>query len=211
MSGGAPAILLLGPTGSGKTPLGELLDSEGLAGRECHHFDFGECLRAIGAPGAAGGAFTSDEITLVRGLIESGALLEDEDFPVARRIFEAFVTERQVRPPDLVVLNGLPRHVGQAVRFEAEELAEVGIVVYLSCVAEVVLERVRADAGGDRAGRDDDGAEAVRRRVAVFAERTAPLVKHYRASGVPVIELQVGPATSAGELRVRLEREVPSE
>jgi hypothetical protein len=36
------AILPLGPTGSGKTPLGDYLEERGLFGRRCVHFDFGE-------------------------------------------------------------------------------------------------------------------------------------------------------------------------
>ncbi|MCX7427258.1 MAG: hypothetical protein NTW96_16720 [Planctomycetia bacterium] len=41
------AMLLLGPTGSGKTPLGDLLERRGLGGRRCVHFDFGAHLRRI--------------------------------------------------------------------------------------------------------------------------------------------------------------------
>ena len=39
------AILLLGPTGSGKSPLGDELEANGLNGRRCLHFDFGRRLR----------------------------------------------------------------------------------------------------------------------------------------------------------------------
>ncbi len=35
------AILFLGPTGSGKTPYGELIEWQGLGGRKCAHFYFG--------------------------------------------------------------------------------------------------------------------------------------------------------------------------
>ena len=41
------AVVLLGPTGSGKTPLGEWLEAKGLGGRRCHHFDFGTRLRRV--------------------------------------------------------------------------------------------------------------------------------------------------------------------
>jgi adenylate kinase family enzyme len=41
------AILLLGPTGSGKTPLGQVLERRGLWGHRCSHFDFGDNLREI--------------------------------------------------------------------------------------------------------------------------------------------------------------------
>ena len=42
-----PGILLLGPTGSGKTPLGDRLQIRDLWGRRCHHFDFGVRLRDV--------------------------------------------------------------------------------------------------------------------------------------------------------------------
>ena len=41
------AALLLGPTGSGKTPLGDIIAQRGLWGANCRHFDFGANLRAI--------------------------------------------------------------------------------------------------------------------------------------------------------------------
>ena len=49
------ALLLIGPTGSGKTPLGELLERSGLWGRPCRHFDFGERMRRIALQSAVGG------------------------------------------------------------------------------------------------------------------------------------------------------------
>jgi len=42
-----PAVLLLGPTGAGKTPLGEMIEARGLWGMSCLHFDFGANLRAV--------------------------------------------------------------------------------------------------------------------------------------------------------------------
>jgi len=38
---GSRAILLIGPTGSGKTPLGDWLQAYGFCGHRCHRFDFG--------------------------------------------------------------------------------------------------------------------------------------------------------------------------
>jgi adenylate kinase family enzyme len=42
------AVLIVGPTGSGKTPLGEFLQQTGLWEKRCFHFDFGKALRGIG-------------------------------------------------------------------------------------------------------------------------------------------------------------------
>jgi len=68
------AVLLLGPTGSGKTPLGDALQREGFGGRRCHHFDFGEQLRH--ATGVGDGLDAAD-IAFVRKVLEEGALLEN--------------------------------------------------------------------------------------------------------------------------------------
>jgi hypothetical protein len=46
-----PAILLVGPTGSGKTPLGALCEKKGLWQSRVFHFDFGAILRRIAAAG----------------------------------------------------------------------------------------------------------------------------------------------------------------
>jgi len=190
----AEAILLLGPTGSGKTPLGQVLEDRGLWGRPCRHFDFGRRLREIAA--CEGPA--DDEVALLRAVLDDGALLEDEHFAIAEKILRAFLADGPAAPDAQVVLNGLPRHVGQA--RDVDAIVAVRAVVELSCTPEAVLERIRTDAGGDRAARDDDDRAAVRRKLAIFAERTAPLVQHYRAGGVRIETVEVGPETTAEQL-----------
>lgn len=39
-------VLLVGPTGSGKSPPGDLLAKRGFLGRRAHHLDFGSALRS---------------------------------------------------------------------------------------------------------------------------------------------------------------------
>jgi len=207
VAGAVHAILIVGPTGSGKTPLGDLLASEGLSGAVCHHFDFGERLRALAGTERPKPPFTPEEAAFVRDILASGALLEDNDFPLASKVFSAFLADRRPQRGDIIVLNGLPRHESQAAAFDA--LASVRAVVYLSCPAHVVFERIRADAAGDRAGRADDDMAAVERKLAIFAQRTAPLVEHYSSHGVPVVVLDVSPVTTAAQMRDRLLKEVP--
>jgi adenylate kinase family enzyme len=60
------AILLLGPTGSGKTPLGQVLEERGLWGHTCMHFDFGANLREIVACNKPDGPIGAEDITLLR-------------------------------------------------------------------------------------------------------------------------------------------------
>jgi adenylate kinase family enzyme len=197
------ALLLMGPTGAGKTPLGEVLSERGLRGLRCHHFDFGAELRALTRGGVSREGFSDQEVTLVRNLLQEGALLEDEDFHIAERLLRAFIEKHGVADDDLVVLNGMPRHVGQA---EAvDRLLTVGEVVILSCSAEVVCRRIASDAGGDRGGRDDDCAERIAGKLELYRERTEPLAGHYRACGARVRTFEVGADTRPGEIAQRLE------
>ena len=84
------AVLLIGPTGAGKTPLGQLLEQRGLWGLPCLHFDFGRELRR--AAGEDSGLLSEAERELVGRALRTGALLEDEHFPLARKILRQFLT-----------------------------------------------------------------------------------------------------------------------
>lgn len=178
------AILLIGPTGSGKTPLGEYAETAGFAGRRCVHFDFGHQLRlaAAGEPPANG--LDAAATAHVRAVLVTGALLENEAFAIAETILRRFIAQRATRPDDIIVLNGLPRHVGQAQRIAA--IVRVISVIHLQCPPEVVYARIRHNRGGDRTGRADDSPDDIRRKLAIFATRTAPLLTHYRRESVPI-------------------------
>jgi adenylate kinase len=196
------AILLLGPTGAGKTPLGEWLDHNGLWGRRCHHFDFGARLRDVAALLVDG--FTADEIGHVRDVLEKGALLENETFYMALRILISFIKSRQVQSEDMLVMNGLPRHAGQAQNLV--NTLKFAAIVDLRCSAEVVWERLQSNAGGDRTARADDGVTLVQQKLNVFADRTRPLLAWYQQRGVPLIPVAVGAQTRPADIMPVLER-----
>jgi adenylate kinase len=196
------ALLLLGPTGAGKTPLGNVLERRGWRGRRCHHFDFGANLRAIAAAGDLPPCIGREDQACVREVLSRGALLEDKTFYIAERIFRSFLRVRHARPGDAVALNGLPRHAGQA--RDMERLARVELVVVLDCPAQVVVERIRLNRGGDRGGRTDDTLADVERKLRIFRERTAPLIDRYGAAGVRIVRMPVGVATTAEDLAGRL-------
>ena len=226
------AVLLVGPTAAGKTPLGDALQAGGLWGRACRHFDFGRVVRACVVGGGEWG-LAPGQCALLASLLRTGALLEDEHWPMAERLFGAFLARLQppprgglprppraqeprrpgkaaARPPvgdPLIVLNGLPRHTGQAERMD--RLVRMRAVVHLACPDEAVRARIRRDPGGDRAERDDDDPARLRRKLAVYRERTEPLLAHYAACGVPVILVDVDAAATPDAMRAELERRGP--
>ena len=195
------AILLLGPTGSGKTPLGDHLELAPLWNRRCRHFDFGANLRAI-ATGDGAGSFTAEEVRFLRRVLEEGVLLEAEHFPLAARILDAFIARMGVRATDLLVLNGLPRHLEQAKALESK--VTVISVVQLDCDAHTVAERLRRNSGGDRAQRADDVETLVARKLAIYEDRTRPLLDHYRSLGVRSLKIPVGIKTQPAEMAAQL-------
>ncbi|MBA4372434.1 MAG: hypothetical protein C0402_06185 [Thermodesulfovibrio sp.] len=189
------AILLIGPTGAGKSPLGEHMQQHGLAGKRCHHFDFGHQLRTIAAEENPPAEFTYSEHLFIRDLLEKGLLLEKEHFPIAEKIIAAFLKSRQYVEGDLIVLNGLPRHLEQA--RDMDRIVTVGMVMVLECSAEAVHERIRGNIGGDRAERDDDDQRLIEKKLRIFKERTEPLIDHYRTEGSAVTRLAVTAETTA--------------
>lgn len=204
------AVLLLGPTGSGKSPLGDWLENVSLWGRRCHHFDFGANLRAVVADQSAG-AFTVEEIQFFRRVLEAGALLEDEQFPLAVRILDSFIEQKRVQPDDLLVLNGLPRHRQQA-RMLDERIRALS-VIQLECDARTVAERLRRNSGGDRTQRQDDSEALVARKLSIYENRTRPLLSYYREQGASVVSISVGIETRPPEIAERIEhwrRQLPA-
>jgi adenylate kinase family enzyme len=184
-----PALLLLGPTGAGKTPLGQMLEARGLHDRQCVHFDFGENMRKVVAQNAPNAWISQSEMDFLRSVLESGVLLEDRHFPIAERIFQAFLAERTITRQTWVVLNGLPRHVGQALALET--IADIQAVLCLECSSESVFRRIGTNAGGDRTGRQDDDFQAVAHKLEIYRTRTTPLISHYQSQGVPILSIEV--------------------
>ena len=198
------AILLLGPTGAGKTPLGDQMAAQGLAGRRCVHCDFGANLRAVGAGKWRPDGLSDSDIGVVRDSLRTGALLEDHHFYIAAAVVRGVMARESVAAADLLILNGMPRHVGQAAA--VDDIVSMHGVVWLDCPAEVVVERIRLDSGGDRGGRVDDALDAVVRKLETFRLRTVPLLDHYRALGVRIASVTVGVDTQPAEVVAAVER-----
>ena len=197
------AVLLLGPTGCGKTPLGQHLEAHGFRGHRCAHFDFGaELRRAAAAQPAASDLAETQHATILHAL-RTGALLEDRDFPIAATLLCRFVAERQLGPDDRLILNGLPRHIGQAAALD--KLLCIETVLSLEATPEVIHRRISSNSGGDRVGRTDDALPAVTARLNTFRQRTIPLLDHYRARGANILAVPVDEQTTPEAILRRLD------
>jgi len=201
------AILLVGPTGSGKTPLGDLIERRGLWQARCLHFDFGATLRKIVQRDRPDEWLGRKQIDFLKDVLQTGALLENERFLVAERLLRRFLAGRDADPPTVLVLNGLPRHAGQA--HDVDAILDVQAVISLRCSAETVAERIRGNVGGDRTGRADDDPRSIAQKLALFDARTAPLLDHYRARHAQVRVLVVTATMTADEMWQALEGQGP--
>ncbi len=189
-------ILLLGPTGVGKSPLGDLLEERGLYGLRLLHFDFGHELRAIARGEQRDGILPSERL-FIQKVLEEGLLLEDEHFYLAIKILKGFLHLKQARGDEILVMNGLPRHHGQA--RSLSPIIHIPLVVVLEASFEEVLERIHKDVGGDRKGRTDDKIELIYKKWLTYRDRTRPLMEFYRKQGAKVLKLLVGRHTKPQE------------
>jgi len=79
------------------------------------------------------------------------------------------------------ILDGFPRNLNQAGFLDdlLQELTQgYDHVVNLEVPDEVVISRLLGR--GKKEGRTDDNEEVIRRRLEVYREQTAPLIKYYR-------------------------------
>lgn len=183
------ALLLLGPTGSGKTPQGRLLgDLPGYC-----HLDFGAELRRAAAHPEGRGGLTPADVAFIRMLLAEHALLPDDRFDIARKVLAAFLAREGFDPArQVLVLNGLPRTLSQA--HDLTGLVRVEQVILLDTdprSAQARVARRRRGEGLDDAGREDDAAEAIAAKLQIYRRQTEPLVSHYREKGIPVLRFRV--------------------
>lgn len=167
---------MLGPPGSGKGTQGRRLAQRyGIA-----HLSTGEMLREQIAAG-------TDLGRRVAGLVAAGDLVPDE-------VVEGLMHDRVIEASRQggYVLDGFPRTLHQAVAaydIAAEAGATVHAVVHLLVPEAVVLERLL----GREESRADDDAATIRHRLAVYRERTAPLIDYYAGRQVLVTVDAAGP------------------
>jgi adenylate kinase len=184
------AVILLGPPGAGKGTVAEGLVDEGY-----QHISTGDMIR--------------EQIRMQTPLgIEAGALIDKGNFvpdSVAIRMIRDLLEMSE--STDRYLFDGFPRTLPQAEILE--QLAQtydlqLDAVVLLECSDEIIVERVTGRRTCSKCGtvyhvkynpasrenicdvegceltqRADDNEETIKKRMLVYAERTAPLIEYY--------------------------------
>ncbi|HRO64195.1 adenylate kinase [Thermomonas sp.] len=161
-------LVLLGAPGSGKGTQAARLKEH----LQVPHISTGDLLRAEVAAGSPLGLKAKE-------VMARGDLVSDE-------ILLGMLKDRFSRDDTRAgfILDGYPRNLAQAAALDAL-LTELGqkfdAAVQLVVDYEKIIARLAGRAQAE--GRTDDTPEAVRHRLAVYEEKTAPVVDFYRQQG----------------------------
>ena len=165
-------IVILGPPGAGKGTQGKLIAAE--AG--IPHINTGDMFRAECAAG-------TDLGERVQSILDHGDLVPDE--------LTIEVVRGRLAQEDTAggfILDGFPRTLVQAEALDrvlAEiDRGELSAVLDFELPDEIAVERLLGRAAVE--GRSDDLPDLVRHRLAVYHEKTEPLVEYYRTRGLLV-------------------------
>lgn len=165
-------LILLGPPGAGKGTQAQRLVER----HEIVQLSTGDMLRAAVAAGT--------EIGLkAKAIMDRGDLVPDD---VVVGIIKDRIEKTDAK--NGFILDGFPRTVGQAEALD-KMLKEKGLnldaVVEIKVDEDILLSRIEKRAGETPGGpRADDNAEALKKRLAVYREQTAPLVDYFRSKGL---------------------------
>ncbi len=200
-------VLLIGPTGSGKTPLGEFINNKKLFHKNCIHFDFGANLRRIEQLSKKNkfeqlkiefSLLENQDIDIIINSLKNSALLKNEQFYIAENILLSFIKEKQISENDIIILNGMPRHTGQA--FNIDKIINVKCIIYLNCRDDVVYKRINTNSGGDRVKRIDDSLDYINKKLKIFNDRTIPLINYYKEKNIITYDINISVNTTPEQI-----------
>lgn len=164
-------LILLGPPGAGKGTQAQILVEEfGIP-----QLSTGDMLRAAIAAGTPLG-------------LEAKAIVDRGDL-VSDTIVSGIISDRMDQPDcaNGFILDGFPRTIAQAdtlsAMLERKGLA-LNAVVEIKADADILVGRIINRAKESGGARADDNEEVLRKRLTVYEEQTAPLVKYYTDRGL---------------------------
>ena len=161
-------LVLLGAPGSGKGTQAARLKEH----LQVPHISTGDLLRAEVAAGSKLGLAAKE-------VMARGELVSDD-------ILLGMLEDRFSRPDTRggFILDGYPRNLAQADALDGL-LQRIGqpmdYAVQLEVAQDLLVERIAGRAKQE--GRADDAPEAVRKRLQVYDEQTAPVIGFYRQHG----------------------------
>ncbi|WP_329742391.1 adenylate kinase [Dyella sp. A6] len=186
-------LVLLGAPGSGKGTQAARLKSE-LA---VPHISTGDMLRAAVAAGTTLGL-------KAKAVMDAGQLVSDD-------ILLGMLEERLAQPDasNGFILDGYPRNLAQADALDhllTRIHQPLDAVVKLEVPNEVIVGR--CELRFEAEGRADDNPDTVRRRLAIYAEQTAPVADFYAQRNMLQIVDGVG---ELDEVSARVKRALQGE
>ena len=161
-------LVLLGAPGSGKGTQATRLEQH----LQVPHITTGGLLRGAVAAGTPLGQ-------VVGPVMAAGNLVSDE---LMLGVLEERLAQADTR--DGFILDGYPRNLVQARALDAlleRNGQPMDIAVQLDVDPELLVQRLAGRAQAE--GRADDSPEAVRNRLKVYEQQTAPVVDYYRNLG----------------------------
>jgi adenylate kinase len=178
------SILLLGAPGSGKGTQGKILGS--IPG--FFHSATGDIFRSLDLQSEVGRVFWE--------YAGKGRLVPDD---VTVRVWKQFIKGmemvNQFHPEsEILILDGIPRNVGQARLLE--HTIEVAKVIHLQCADMTkMVERLRRRALRENRF-DDANDEVIKRRLEIYERDTAPVLDFYSADKIVKLD------ATASQIRV---------
>lgn len=177
-------IVLMGPPGGGKGTQAGLLKEQW----RVPHISTGELLRAAVRDGTPLGL-------QAKATMDAGELVSDD-------LMLGLIEERLAQPDaeNGFILDGYPRNLSQAESLDTV-LRRIGQPLSGALLVEVDAERIveRLAKRATEEGRSDDNEDTVRKRLAIYAEQTAPVANYYAEQGQLVQVLGEGEIAAVTE------------
>jgi adenylate kinase len=166
-------IILLGPPGAGKGTQAQVLVEE----RGLVQLSTGDMLRAAVASDSELGQEA-------KAVMDAGKLMPDE---IMVQIISDRISEQDCASG--FILDGFPRTTAQAEALDKmleEKKLPLDHVIEISVDDAILIDRINARVAQtpEAERRDDDNAETLKHRLAVYHEQTAPILPYYEGRGM---------------------------
>lgn len=161
-------ILIFGAQGSGKSTHGEYIASK----LNIPYIYTGDLFRELEKE-------NSERGERIRKLMIKGVLIPDE---LAIPAFEEYLDKFNI--DNGLVLDGFPRTIKQARSLPID----IDLIIYITLPIKIAVERLM------ERGRYDDTRGSIEKRLALFKEKTKPVLTFYREKGVNIAEVDNSPS-----------------